>query len=81
MNKKYKYMSNVSNFAFGLLGRIQRDNMYTQNQNMKDDMEKLKINTITDPVQRQAAMDKFTKSKSGIGNAIKSRFDRFINTV
>jgi len=76
MGNRFNYMGNNT-----LLGRIQKDNMYSKNENLEDEVQKLKINNISDPTEKQKALEDYNKSKSGIGNTIKRRFDRMLNTI
>lgn len=68
-------------FAGGFLGMAQRDDMYMQNQKLKERLKMLEINSIQDPQERQAALDKHKQNQSKFSTKLSNRFKRVLSTM
>lgn len=78
---QFSYMDKVSNFMGGMLGTMQRDNMFSELENLKEQNKLTQINSIQDPIAKQAALDKHNKEKNNPLNGLGKRFSRVMNTL
>ena len=77
---KFSYMNDYANF-FGVIGIAHKGAMYDEHKKMKEELERMKINQIQDPVKRQEALRKFNENKNNPLNQIGQNLGRVMSAL